>query len=127
MTVIAALLTLVGYSMNDTIVVFDRIRENLKLVAARARLGIVINASINQTLSRTILTSGLTFLTALVAVPLRRPGVAWFFVRAGGGYYRRDLFVGLHCESDRDLLAQLRWISGRRSTAPVAVARRTAK
>lgn len=64
LTVIAALLTLVGYSMNDTIVVFDRIRENLKLLR-REPLSSVVNKSINQTLSRTILTSGLTFLTVL--------------------------------------------------------------
>lgn len=64
LTVVAALLTLVGYSMNDTIVVFDRIRENLK-VMRRESLPVLVNASINQTLSRTILTSGLTFLTAL--------------------------------------------------------------
>lgn len=64
LTVVAALLTLVGYSMNDTIVVFDRVRENLKL-HRRERLEKVINDSINQTLSRTILTSGLTLLTAL--------------------------------------------------------------
>jgi preprotein translocase subunit SecF len=64
LTVVAALLTLVGYSMNDTIVVFDRIRENLKL-NKRMPYGELVNASINQTLSRTILTSGLTFLTAL--------------------------------------------------------------
>lgn len=64
LTVVAALLTLVGYSMNDTIVVFDRIRENLK---GNKRMGFeeLVNASVNQTLSRTILTSGLTFLTAL--------------------------------------------------------------
>src|SRR4051812_36572693 len=64
LTVIAALLTLVGYSMNDTIVTFDRIRENLKL-HARGSFREIVNASINQTLSRTILTSGLTFLTAV--------------------------------------------------------------
>jgi preprotein translocase subunit SecF len=64
LTVVAALLTLVGYSMNDTIVVFDRIRENLKMVR-RESLENVINLSVNQTLSRTVLTSGLTLLTAL--------------------------------------------------------------
>jgi preprotein translocase subunit SecF len=64
LTVVAALLTLVGYSMNDTIVVFDRIRENLKLMR-RESLTNLINISVNQTLSRTILTSGLTLLTAL--------------------------------------------------------------
>jgi len=64
LTVIAALLTLVGYSMNDTIVVFDRIRENVKL-NRRQNLKDLINRSVNQTLSRTILTSGLTFLAVL--------------------------------------------------------------
>jgi preprotein translocase subunit SecF len=63
LTVVAALLTLVGYSMNDTIVVFDRIRENLK-VMRREKFDNLVNISINQTLSRTVLTSGLTFLTA---------------------------------------------------------------
>ncbi|MGB2625091.1 MAG: protein translocase subunit SecF [Candidatus Acidiferrum sp.] len=65
LTVIAALLTLVGYSMNDTIVIFDRIRENNRLMRRQPFIDIV-NTSINQTLSRTILTSGLTFLTVLV-------------------------------------------------------------
>jgi preprotein translocase subunit SecF len=64
LTVIAALLTLVGYSVNDTIVIFDRVRENLK-VRRRDDLETVLNDSINQTFSRTILTSGLTFLTVL--------------------------------------------------------------
>lgn len=64
LTVLAALLTLVGYSMNDTIVVFDRIRENIKL-QRRGTFSDLVNLSINQTLSRTILTSGLTLLTAL--------------------------------------------------------------
>src|SRR5262244_4081554 len=64
LTVIAALLTLVGYSVNDTIVIFDRIRENLK-IRRRDDLEKIMNDSINQTLSRTILTSGLTFLTVL--------------------------------------------------------------
>jgi preprotein translocase subunit SecF len=64
LTVVAALLTLVGYSMNDTIVTFDRIRENLKILR-REELEPLINKSVNQTLSRTVLTSGLTLLTAL--------------------------------------------------------------
>ncbi len=64
LTVIAALLTLVGYSMNDTIVIFDRIRENLHL-NRREPLVDVINRSVNQTLSRTVMTSGLTFLTVV--------------------------------------------------------------
>jgi preprotein translocase subunit SecF len=64
LTVVAAILTLVGYSNNDTIVVFDRIRENIKLMR-REKLADIVNKSINQTLSRTILTAGLTFLTVL--------------------------------------------------------------
>ncbi|MCI0354041.1 MAG: protein translocase subunit SecF [Acidobacteria bacterium] len=64
LTVIAALLTLVGYSMNDTIVIFDRIRENVKLMR-RVPFAELVNRSINQTLGRTVLTTGLTFATVL--------------------------------------------------------------
>jgi len=64
LTVIAALLTLVGYSMNDTIVIFDRIRENLKM-NLRMPLESIMNLSVNQTLGRTVMTSGLTFLTCI--------------------------------------------------------------
>jgi len=64
LTVVAALLTLIGYSMNDTIVVFDRVREDRRIYG-REPLAKTINRSINETLSRTLLTSGLTLLTAL--------------------------------------------------------------
>jgi preprotein translocase subunit SecF len=64
LTVIAALLTLVGYSVNDTIVVFDRVRENLK-IRRRDEFEAILNDSINQTLSRTLLTSGLTLFAVL--------------------------------------------------------------
>ena len=60
----AALLTLVGYSVNDTVVVYDRVRENLK-TPKKEPLEVVINRSINQTLSRTILTSGATMLVVI--------------------------------------------------------------
>ncbi|MGH9777241.1 MAG: protein translocase subunit SecF, partial [Candidatus Acidiferrales bacterium] len=59
------LLTLVGFSMNDTIVIFDRMRENLR-VMRREPLAVVANRSINQTLSRTALTNGTTFVTVVV-------------------------------------------------------------
>jgi preprotein translocase subunit SecF len=65
LTVVAAFLTLVGYSMNDTVVVYDRIRENLQKTRKKP-LAEIVNESINQTLSRTILTSGLTFLVVIV-------------------------------------------------------------
>jgi len=64
LNVIAALLTLVGYSQNDTIVIFDRVRENLKQ-RRKEPLAKIINDSVNQTLSRTIISSGTTFLTVL--------------------------------------------------------------
>jgi preprotein translocase subunit SecF len=63
--VIAAFLTLTGYSVNDTIVVFDRIRENLKKKGGAGDIEKVINTSINQTLSRTIITSGLTWIVVV--------------------------------------------------------------
>jgi preprotein translocase subunit SecF len=66
LTVIAALLTIVGFSINDTVVVFDRIRENIKK-STKGSLGEIMNASINQTLSRTILTS-LTVVLVLLAL-----------------------------------------------------------
>jgi preprotein translocase subunit SecF len=64
LTVVAALLTLVGYQVNDTIVVFDRIRENRKL-NRREDLETALNKGINETMSRTIITAGLTFLAVL--------------------------------------------------------------
>ena len=60
--IIAALLTIIGYSLNDTIIVFDRIRENLRR-QHKSSFDTIINSSINQTLSRTILTSGTTLFT----------------------------------------------------------------
>ena len=65
LTVIAALLTLVGYSINDTIVVFDRIRENVRLMR-RESMSEIATLSINQTLSRTLLTGGLTWVSVLI-------------------------------------------------------------
>ncbi len=67
LTVIAALLTLVGFSVNDTIVVFDRIRENRRL-HRRDSLYKITNDAINQTLSRTVITNGLVFLSVLALV-----------------------------------------------------------
>jgi len=64
LTILAAMLTIIGYDINDTIVVCDRIRENLKIMKKRP-LAEIINSSINQTLSRTILTSGFTLLVVL--------------------------------------------------------------
>ena len=64
LNIVAALLTITGYSVNDTIVIFDRVRENLRL-QRREPLDKVVNTSVNQTLSRTIITAGTTFLSVL--------------------------------------------------------------
>jgi preprotein translocase SecF subunit len=64
MTVVAALMTIIGYSVNDTIVIFDRIREDLRLVRGKTFLEIC-NQSMNETLSRTLLTNFLTFVCVL--------------------------------------------------------------
>src|SRR5687767_4224776 len=64
LNVVAALLTITGYSVNDTIVIFDRVRENLRSMR-RQPLEEVVNISVNQTLSRTIITAGTTFLSVL--------------------------------------------------------------
>jgi SecD/SecF fusion protein len=64
LTMIAAFLTILGYSLNDTIVVFDRIRENRPRM--KGSLADICDASINQTLSRTVITSGTTILASLV-------------------------------------------------------------
>ncbi|HEX7086452.1 MAG TPA: protein translocase subunit SecF [Vicinamibacterales bacterium] len=64
LNVVAAILTITGYSVNDTIVIFDRVRENSRL-QRREPLDAVVNRSVNQTLSRTIITAGTTFLSVL--------------------------------------------------------------
>lgn len=76
LTLVAAFLTIVGYSINDTIVVFDRIRENRgKLTTVTPP---IVNTSINQTLARTILTSGTTLIVVLVMYVLGGPGIHGF-------------------------------------------------
>ena len=64
LNIVAAILTITGYSVNDTIVIFDRVRENLK-TRRRDPLETVVNTSVNETLSRTIITAGTTFLSVL--------------------------------------------------------------
>ena len=64
LNVVAALLTIIGYSVNDTIVIFDRVRENAKRMSGEG-LDAVVNLSVNQTLSRTVITAGATFLSVV--------------------------------------------------------------
>ena len=76
--VVAALLTVVGYSLNDTIVIFDRIRENLVDTRRDANYNDIVNKSINQTLSRTLLTSLTTFLVVLILLIFGGEGLQAF-------------------------------------------------
>jgi preprotein translocase subunit SecF len=79
LTVLAALLTIMGYSLNDTIIIYDRIRENMSL-HTKYDLGDVLNRSVNQTLSRTALTGGTTFLSCLALLFLGGPVVRPFAI-----------------------------------------------
>lgn len=121
LNVVAALLTLVGYSMNDTIVVFDRIRETLKL-NRRDPFEAVVNNSINQTLSRTVLTSGLTFLTAVALYIFGGPVLHGFSFALVVG-----IIVGTYSSifiASPILVFWYRWLEGRKRTAPVVAAAR---
>ena len=104
LTVIAALLTLVGYSMNDTIVIFDRIRENLKM-SRREPLELVMNQSHQPDPEPDRDDFGSDVPDGDRAVPVRRAGAERVFVCAGVRNYCRDVFFGFHCQSDRAVLA----------------------
>ena len=119
LTVIAAILTLIGYSMNDTIVVFDRIRENLRL-SRRESLPDVVNRSINQTLSRTVLTSGLTFLTVLSLYIFGGQVLRGFSFRAGGGNSYRNVLIDCHCRADVSGMAGMAHKAGQDGSSPAA-------
>jgi preprotein translocase subunit SecF len=129
LTVVAALLTLVGYSMNDKIVVFDRVRENLKLMK-RESLPALINISVNQTLSRTILTGGLTFVSALCLLAFGGPVLRGFSFAFVVG-----IIVGTYSSifiATPIVIVAQRWLekrkhAGRGSSAPPVTARATTR
>ena len=106
LTVIAAILTLIGYSNNDTIVVFDRIRENIKLMR-REKLSDIVNRSINQTLSRTILTAGPDLPYRACTLFVRWRGASRLQPRTGHRHFDRDVFVDRHCGPDSGGLSGL--------------------
>ena len=110
LNVVAALLTIIGYSVNDTIVIFDRVRENAKRMPAEG-LDAVVNLSVNQTLSRTVITAGHDLPLGRRALRLRRRGAAGIRVHDAGRHRRRHLFDGLHRLGDRDAAERTR--SGR--------------
>ena len=92
LTVVAGILTIMGYSMIDTIVVFDRIRENRGKYGHVSRQ--VINDAVNQTLSRTLLTAGTTTIMVVHHVLPRRPGDPRLYIRAAGWHIGRHLLLG---------------------------------
>ena len=96
LTSVAALLTLAGYSINDTVVVFDRIRETLRRQKA-TDLRSVINDSVNQTLSRTTMTAGTTLLALLPLVFMGGTTLINFSAALTWGICGRNLFVNLRC------------------------------
>ena len=105
LNVIAAILTMTGFSTNDTIVIFDRVRENLRSMR-RDSLNQVINVSVNQTLGRTIITSGTALLTALALFFFGGEVLHGLRVHDGRRHHHGHLFERLHCRGDRELLAR---------------------
>ena len=105
LNVIAALLTLVGYSVNDTIVIFDRARENL---AHRRKdpMAKILNDSLNQTLTRTIISNGTTFLAVLGLFLFGGRGPARVRPGDGGRHHRGDLLDALHRGAPRELVVR---------------------
>ena len=105
LNVIAAMLTMTGYSTNDTIVIFDRVRENLRGMR-RDSLDTSSTSSINQTLGRTVITAGTALLTRARAVLLRRRGAARLRVHDDRRHHHRHLLERVHRRGDRELLAR---------------------
>ena len=108
MPVVAAVLTLIGYSINDTIVVYDRIRENKKLTAGKLTYFDLINRSVNETLSRTILTAGTVFLCAVALYGFGGRVHQRFRVLFRGGRADGHVLVNLHRERVRALVSPQR-------------------
>ncbi len=120
-TIVAAFLTIVGYSINDTVIVFDRMREFTALFKSEP-FARVVNRSINSTLARTLITSGSTLLTTLVLFlfggEVIRPFAFALFVGVGIGTYS-SIFVAAPI-----VLLLREWAAGRRRPARAPVAAR---
>ena len=94
--IIAAFLTIVGYSLNDTIVIYDRIRENIQKYPKTEKLSI-INQSLNETLSRTIITSLTTLFVVIVLYIWGGASITAFFISFNNWNFYRDLFLFIYC------------------------------
>jgi preprotein translocase SecF subunit len=107
LVVVAAVLTIVGYSLNDTIVIFDRVRENLRKYR-RQNLYEILNLSVNETLPRTILTGGTTILTALALAFLAGDVIRPFALVMAFGIVV-GTFSSIYVASPLLLLIEKRW------------------
>ena len=99
LTVVAALLTVIGYSLNDTIIIFDRVRENLKK-QRKESLREVLNRSINETLPRSVLTHATVLAATIVAAHLRRRSHSSVLVDHGVRCLHRNVQLHLRGRSD---------------------------
>jgi preprotein translocase subunit SecF len=121
LNVVAALLTIVGYSINDTVVTFDRVRENMRKIKKPMSLGEHLNLAMNQTLSRTILTSGTVFLVLLAMLAFGGPVIrtfAWILtIGVISGTYSTLYIV------PAVVVAWEKWRKGRRPAPSPAAAR----
>ncbi len=117
LNVIAALLTLVGYSVNDTIVIFDRVRENLKQ-RARSRSRKILNDSVNQTLTRTLISNGTTFLAVLGLYLFGGEVLSGFGFTMVVGILVGHLLHDLHRGADRGLVVGAQKAGGARARPP---------
>ena len=106
LTVVAALLTIVGFSVNDTVVICDRIRENLRKIR-RESLESIINTSLNETLSRTILTTGTALLVLLALYLLGGAVIRPFAFALISGLYLRRLLDDLHRQSGHPAVGEV--------------------
>ena len=100
LAVVAAILAVIGYSLNDTVVVFDRIRERFEPTAAR-RPALVLDQSINQTLSRTIMTKVVTSIVVVALLFLGGPVLQGLLRGADDRHHRRHLLLDLHLQRHR--------------------------
>ena len=121
LNVIAAILTITGYSVNDTIVIFDRVRENMRGMR-RDSLEQIVNVSVNQTLGRTIITAGTALLSVLALYPVRRRGAARLRLHDARRHHHRHLLERLHRGGDRADLAGEEAGEGAWPAAPAAAA-----
>ncbi|EAQ56382.1 protein-export membrane protein SecF [Campylobacter jejuni subsp. jejuni CF93-6] len=96
---LAAVLTVLGYSLNDTIIIFDRIREGIK-TSKKTELAPIINESVSATLSRTVLTSGLTLATVVILYFFGGEMIQGFFFGFNCRYYSGNFKLYFCCKSD---------------------------